>query len=158
MWSPALERLKQARAAYERARQAHRHYQAMRKTEEELRTIWRELPARAQFPGLILAVADLAHQEHVAIPGMSHTVQSIEQGVALKASMTFRATGQYPAIRRFIHRLESSRSSLVIESLDVARNGDVKGLSATVAFNIRVSSYLRADPPGRQGSVGGESL
>jgi len=146
--APAQERLMKAEAAYEGARQAQVRQQTMRKTEEELTEVWKELPVRKEFTTLILTVSELAQQDRVAIPGMTYTLQKVEEGLALKASMTFRAAGEYEAIRRFIHRLETTGPYLFIESLDASRSaGDSKTASAWVTFNIRVVTFLQPDSP-----------
>lgn len=142
--TPAQERLMAAQAAYETARQLQIRQQTARKTQEELAEVWAVLPARTEFGRLILNISDLAQRDHVAIPGMTYTLQKMEDGLALKATMTFRAAGEYGAIREFIHRLETTGPYLFIESLDVSRAG--RGtLNAPVVFNVRVVTFLRPD-------------
>ena len=149
--TPAQERLMRVEAAYEDARLAHSRQTSMLKTEEELKDRWQELPVRKEFAALILAVSELAQQDRVAIPGMTYTLQKVEDGLALKASMTFRAAGEYRAIRRFIYRLETTGPYLLIESLDASRSaGGTQTPAGRVVINIRVVTFLRPDqlPPG----------
>lgn len=151
---PAEERLMQAQATYSRARQTQSRQQALRKTEEELKAVWQELPARKDFADLILTISDVAQQDRVAIPGMTYTLQKIEDGLALKAVISFNAAGEYAAIRRFIHRLETTGEYLYIESLNVSRSaGGMKAALAPVTFNIKLATFLRPDPPQQAGGV-----
>jgi Tfp pilus assembly protein PilO len=140
--TPAQSRLAAAQAAYETARQTQIRQEAARKTQEELTAVWAVLPVRTEFGRLILDVSELAQRDRVSIPGITYTLQKMEDGLALKATMTFRAVGQYGAIREFIHRLETTGPYLFIESLDVSRTS--RGGAATpVVFNVRVVTFLR---------------
>ncbi len=143
--TPAQDRLASAQAAYETARRAQIRQEAARETQEELVAVWAVLPARTDFGRLILEVSDLAQRDHVTIPGITYTLQKMEDGLALKATMTFRAVGQYGAIREFIHRLETTGPYLFIESLDVSRAGREGSANAPVVFNVRVVTFLRPD-------------
>lgn len=142
---PARQRLVQAEAAYAAARLIQPRQEGLRKTQEDLQAVWALLPARERFPQLVLKISELALRHRVALPGMTHTIQPVEQGLALKATMTFQASGDYADIRRFIHRLETTGPYLLIESLDVAR---APGAHAAhrVNFNLRVVTFLKPDP------------
>lgn len=149
--TPAQDRLMAAQAAYDAARQAQIRQEAARKTQEDLTGVWAVLPARTEFGRLILDISERAQRDHVAIPGMTYTLQKIEEGLALKATMIFRAVGQYAAIRGFIHRLETTGPYLFIESLDVSRASRGGPLTAPVVFNVRVVTFLRPDTPSSAG-------
>lgn len=151
---PAQDRRRSAEAVYEAARHAQREQLAVRRTEEELAMTWQALTARKDFPSLILAVTDLAQRGGVAIPGMSYSLQKVDEGVAMKASVAFQVVGEYAAIRHFIHRLETDRHYLAVESLDVARSQKRLSLGQgkesvinQVRFNIRVMTFLKPDTP-----------
>jgi len=149
---PAQDRLRIAQAAYESARHTQKEQLAVRRTEETLAATWQTLTARKEFPSLILAVTDLARRDGVAIPGMSYSLQKVDEGVAMKASMSFQVAGDYAAIRRFIHRLETDRHYLAVESLDASRSQKRLSLGSgkesvieQVRFNLRVMTFLKPD-------------
>ena len=151
---PAQDRLRNAQAAYESARRTQREQLTVRRTEEALAEMWQALTARKEFPSLILAVTGLAQRGGVAIPGMSYSLQKVDEGVAMKASMAFQVAGDYAAIRRFIHRLETDRHYLAVESLDATRSQKRLSLGQgkesvieQVRFNIRVMTFLKPDAP-----------
>lgn len=151
---PAQDRLRNAQAAYESARRTQREQLTVRRTEEALAKMWQALTTRKEFPSLILAVTGLAQRGGVAIPGMSYSLQKVDEGVAMKASMAFQVAGDYAAIRRFIHRLETDRHYLAVESLDVTRSQKRLSLGRgkesvieQVRFNIRVMTFLKPDAP-----------
>ena len=151
---PAQDRLRNAQASYESARHTQREQLTVRRTEEALAAMWQALMARKEFPSLILAVTDLAQRGGVAIPGMSYTLQAVDEGVAMKASMAFQVAGDYAAIRRFIYRLETDSHYLVVESLDASRSQKRLSLGQgkesvieQVHFNIRVMTFLKPDAP-----------
>jgi len=151
---PAQERVLAAQAAYDAARDAHSRHLAARQTQEGLAKVWRTLPDRKEFPSVILAIVDLAQQNRIAIPGMNYTLKAGAEGLPLKASITFQVSGEYAAIRRFIHRMETDERYLTVESLDVSRSslrsgpdGDKERAAEAVRFNMRVTTYLR---PGTQ--------
>ena len=151
---PAQERVVAAQAAYDATRDAHSRQLAARQTQEGLAKVWRTLPDRKEFPSVILAIVDLAQQNRIAIPGMNYTLKAGAEGLPLKASITFQVSGEYAAIRRFIHRMETSERYLTVESLDVTRSarrtgpdGDKDHAAEAVKFNMRVTTYLR---PGAQ--------
>jgi len=151
---PAKERVVAAQAAYDAAREAQSRQLAARQTQEGLSKVWRTLPDRKEFPSVILAIVDLAQQNRIAIPGMNYTLKPGADGLPLKASITFQVSGEYAAIRRFIHRMETSERYLTVESLDVHRSAvrsgpdhDKDHAAEAVKFNMRVTTYLR---PGAQ--------
>jgi hypothetical protein len=158
--TPAHEHLGRAQADYHAARQIQLRLQAGRTTLDELKEVWSLLPPRKDFSSLILAISELARKDGVDIPGMNYTLQKAEEGIALKASMTFQAAGKYAGIRAFIQRLETTGPYLFIESLDATRSaqrsraaGTSDGESAVsndrtvVVFNVKVVTFLRPDPP-----------
>lgn len=147
---PAQERVQVARAAYDAARDAHSRQLAARLTQEALAKVWRTLPDRKEFPSVILAIVDLAQQNRIAIPGMNYSLKGGTDGLPLKASITFQVSGEYAAIRRFIHRMETDERYLTVESLDVHRSvlrsgpdGDKDHVPEAVRFNMYVTTYLR---------------
>lgn len=151
---PAQERVLAARTAYDAAREAHTRQQAARQTQEALAKVWRTLPDRKEFPSVILAIVDMAQQNRIAIPGMNYSLKTSADGLPLKASITFQVSGEYAAIRRFIHRMETDERYLTVESLDVHRSaarsgpdGDKDHAAEAVRFNVRVATYLRPGPP-----------
>ena len=151
---PAKERLTQAEAAYEAARQAQLQQQATRKTQEafrqtqkDLEQVWDDLPVEKQFAALAVAISELGRAVEVSIPGMTYSLQKVEEGLPAKASLAFRAVGEYGAIYRFIHRLETTKPYLFVESLDVSRANDSTQAALTLlVFNVRVVTFLRPDP------------
>jgi hypothetical protein len=151
---PAEGRLARAEAAYEAARQAQLQQQAARKTQEtfrqtqkDLEKVWETLPAQKQFAALAVAISELGRAVSVSIPGMTYTLQKVEEGLPAKASLAFRAVGEYGAIYRFLHRLETTEPYLFIESLDVSRTSEPNRAALTLlAFNVRVVTFLRPDP------------
>jgi len=152
---PAEQRLARAEAAYEAARQAQLQQQAARKTQEtfrqtqkDLEQVWETLPAQKQFAALAVAISELGRAVAVSIPGMTYTLQKVEEGLPAKATLAFRAVGEYGAIYRFLHRLETTEPYLFIESLDVSRTSEPNRAALTLlAFNVRVVTFLRPDPP-----------
>lgn len=152
MHEPAQERVVTAQAAYGAARDAHSRQLAARQTQEGLAKVWRTLPDRKEFPSVILAIVDLAQQNRIAIPGMNYSLKTGADGLPLKASITFQVSGEYDAIRRFIHRMETSERYLTVESLDVHRSvlrsdpdHDKNHAAEAVRFNMRVTTYLRPE-------------
>jgi len=156
--APAEERLSSAQAAYEAARQTQARLEAARKSEEGLAKIWGTLPARKEFPMLSLAISELAKHDRVSVPAMSYSFQKVEDGLAIKASMRFRAAGEYAAIRRFIHRLETTGPYLFVESLDAARSTSARSTGHgsaghEVVFNVSVVTFLRPNIPDTKGKA-----
>lgn len=145
--APAHDRLAVATVAHDSIRQSLARLQSLRKTEEELQEVWRALPARKEFPTLILAVSDLARDHHIPIPGMEYTVRPMEDGLALRASMAFKATGDYAAIRRFIYQLETTSQHFVIEGLEVrGTSGAARARGGPVTFTITLVGFLKPEP------------
>jgi len=154
--SPAQEHLAQAEAAYQTTLRAQAALEATRKTQEEILAIklkldevWRGLPTETEFASLALAISELGRSERVTIPGMQYAVErSPADGLPVKASISFSVTGDYAAVYRFIHRLESADSYVVIESLNASRTAKSdKGSSSSVVFHVTVATFLRPNPP-----------
>ncbi len=148
---PAEERLTQAQTGFDGAHQTESRVHAARTTQENLKEVWTQLPVRKDFTNLAAAIAELAKANQVEVPGMTYTLQDLEKGLPLKGSLSFRAIGEYAAIRRFIYSLETSGSYLCIESLDAAwaagrqtRKG--RNAPTLVQFTVKVVTFLRPSP------------
>ncbi|MBL8075572.1 MAG: type 4a pilus biogenesis protein PilO [Nitrospira sp.] len=147
---PAEARLDAIERAYHSAKQVQTALQQTRAQQVQVRAAQRQLeteraalPTRAEFSSLALAVSELAKREQVTIPGMSYDMQKKDGPQLVKATMAFRATGDYAAIYRFVHRLETAERYLVIESLDVAGEHMRETAATRVVVNITVTTYLR---------------
>ncbi len=152
----AQQHLAEADMAYQTAIREQATLRSTRKTQEELRAIkgqlddvWRRLPTETEFASLALAIADLGRTERVHIPGMQYGMERTKvAGLPVKGSLSFSVTGPYAAVYRFIHRLESSDSYIVIESLDASRSAKTAPAgSADVVFHVTVVTFLRPNPP-----------
>lgn len=160
MRSPAAARLEQAETAYQTAKQAQEQWHRTRALQERARTaqqqvedVWKELPTQNEFASFAMAISEVGRLEHVAIPGMAYHVEKAEGALPVKATLTFKVTGHYGAIYRFIHRLEMTEPYLVIERLDAARLDKSDRASSTLlVFNVKVATFLRPSPPGAQES------
>ena len=115
----------------------------------QLDEVWRALPTETEFASLALAISELGRSERVNIPGMQYGIeQSKASGMPVKASISFSVTGDYAAVYRFIHRLESADSDVVIESLNASRTAkSEKGGAPSVVFHVTVATFLRPNPP-----------
>ena len=153
--SPAHQRLARAEQAYHTAKQAQAMLQTSRTQQARARAAQRQLelvrhalPSQEEFTSLAMALSELGKSEHVAIPGMGYDIKKAEGGQPAKATIAFHASGEYAAVYRFIHRLETVEPYVVIESLDVASEHAGKDASAArVVVNITVATYLRQAEP-----------
>ena len=151
---PSRSRLDKLQATYEEARQAHGNRVAakqvqglVRGSQRDLEKFWETLPTQRQFPALAVAISEFGKHLRVSIPGMTYSTQPSQTGLAVEGSLRFRAIGEYADIYRFIHRLETAQSYLVIESLEVTRSGKhtASGRSL-IELSVRVVTFLRPDP------------
>jgi Tfp pilus assembly protein PilO len=147
-------RVETLQAAYEEAKQAHGKRVAakqvqglVRASQRDLEKLLETLPTQRQFPALAVAISEFGKHLRVSIPGMTHSTKPSTTGLAVEGSLRFRAIGEYADIYRFIHRLETAQSYLVIESLDVTRSGGRTAAGKSlVELNVRVVTFLRPDP------------
>jgi Tfp pilus assembly protein PilO len=157
---PAVSRLEQAETAYQTAKQNLEQLHRTRVLQEKARTaqqqvedVWKALPTQNEFASFAMAISEVGRLEHVALPGMAYHVEKAEGAVPVKATLTFKVTGDYGAIYRFIHRLEMMEPYLVIERLDAARLDKSDRASSTLlVFNVKVATFLRPSPQGAQES------
>jgi hypothetical protein len=144
--SPAQGQVTNVEQRYQAAKQAHATLQGERTQQERARAAqrrldeaWDSLPTQDEFASVAMAVAELAKRERIVIPGMNYDIKKPEGGLPVKATIAFRATGEYAAMYQFIHRLETADHYLIIE---VAR--ELKGSDAArVGVGIRVVTFLR---------------
>lgn len=149
--SPAEMLLAEREGAFQSAKQNYARLQTTRIQQERMK-IARDkaesekhrLPTQSEFSALSISISELGQQEHVSIPGMTYTVQKKDKGLPVKATMTFKVTGDYTSIYKFIQRLEQTEPYLVIESLDAARVDHSSTAAALVEFNMKVVTFLRA--------------
>jgi Tfp pilus assembly protein PilO len=153
--SPAEQHLVNAEQAFQSAKQAQAALQGARtqqararSAQQQLDLVRQALPSHEEFTPLAMALTELGKSEHVAIPGMGYDIKKSEEGQPAKATIAFRASGDYASVYRFIHRLETVDPYVVIESLDVAREQTSKSSSsARIVVNIKVATYLRQVQP-----------
>lgn len=151
---PAEERLSSAEQAYQIAKQTWADLQGTKTQQMRAQTVqrrlereWSALPKQDEFTALALALSELGKREHVVIPGMSYDIKKPEGARPVKATIAFKASGDYAAIYRFLHRLETAESYLVIERLDVGSERQQQASAGRVVVNITVATYLRQKPP-----------
>jgi hypothetical protein len=149
---PAEERLHIIEQAYQTAKQAQADLQGAKAqqmraqaAQRQLQIVRQALPKQEEFTSLALALSELAKREQVTIPGMSYDINKPEGAHPVKASISFKATGEYAAIYRFLYRLETADSYLIIESLDVASEQQRDQTGARVVVNIKVATYFRQE-------------
>jgi len=153
---PASSRLEQAETAFLTAKQNQEQLARTRALQEKAHTaqqqvaeVWKGLPTQNEFASFAMAISELGRLERVAIPGMAYHIEKAEGAVPVKATLTFKITGAYGSIYRFIHRLEMTERYLVIERLDAARLDKSDHASSTLlVFNVKVATFLRPSPPG----------
>ena len=151
---PSRSRVEMLQATCDEARQANEKRVASKQVQElvrhgqrDLEKLWETLPPQSQFPALAVAISEFGKHVGVSIPGMTYSTQPSKSGLAVEGSLRFRAIGEYANIYRFIHRLETAQSYLVIESLDVTRsNRQTAAGKSLVELNVRVVTFLRPDP------------
>lgn len=152
---PAQERVRNAEQGYHTEKDAQtqlkfsrRQFEKARAVRRQLDALWNTLPAQHEFAPFALAVSELGRAEGVVIPGMTYEVQKGDLGLPVKASVSFTVRGEYAALYRFIHRLETSESYINIEHLDVTRHS-TSGPTRTrvIEFQLRVGTFLRPNPP-----------
>lgn len=150
---PSRSHVNTLQAAYDEARQAYEKRVAgkqvqelVRNTQQDLEHLWETLPSQRQFPALAVSISEFGKHVGVSIPGMTYSTQPSKSGLAVEGSLRFRAIGEYTDIYRFIHRLETIPSYLVIESLDVTRSGvHTAAGKSLVELNVRVVTFLRSN-------------
>lgn len=148
--APAEERLAQAEQAYQAEKRAQAALQTgraeqvrARAAQRQLESVRQSLPSQDEFTPLAMALTELGKSEHVAIPGMGYDVKKPEGAQPAKATIAFRASGEYAAVYRFLHRLETVDPYIVIESLDVGSEHQ-KDSIGRVVVNVKVATYLRS--------------
>lgn len=150
---PSAARLELAATSYRSAKQSQDQLHRTRVLQEQaqraqrdVETVWNALPTHNEFSSFAMAISEMGRLEHVAIPGMGYHVGKREGLLPVKATLTFKVTGQYGAIYRFIHRLETTEPYLVIEGLDAARvDKSDRASSMLVVFNVKVMTFLRPE-------------
>ena len=147
---PAEERLLSTKQAYQTAKQTQADLQQTKIQQVRAQTAQRRLelernafPKQDEFTTLALALSELGKREHVVIPGMGYDIKKPEGTHPVKATIAFKASGDYAAIYRFLHRLETAESYLVIERLDVGSEHQQQASFGRVVVNITVATYLR---------------
>ncbi|MCS6286903.1 MAG: hypothetical protein H8K08_15890 [Nitrospira sp.] len=152
---PAQQRVWLSAQTYDKAKQQQGQLLAARAMQERARDaarevsgVWKGLPTEVEFASLAVAITELGRVEQVGIPGMAYRVAKREGPLPVKATMSFKVSGDYGAVYRFLHRLETAKSYLVIESLDAARaDKSAQAKSHVVVCNITVATFLRPVAP-----------
>lgn len=139
---PAADERRQVIANFAQLRQEQIAHQIARKTQEELASFWKQLPDQKDFTQLGVTITGLAKKNHVSVPGMHYHVDPGKPNQSAKGSISFEASGDYKAIRRFIYELETTGPSLFIEKFAAERSKK----DTQVAFKIQVGTYFKPAP------------
>jgi len=151
--APSQERLDAIQTSYEQARRDHSKRVSDKQVQQrvlqgrrELDRLWKTLPTQNQFAALAVAISELGKSVNVSIPGMTYSVKPATNGLPGEGALRFRAVGEYADIYRFIHQIETAKSYLIIESLDVTRTTAHRITGRPpIEVNIRVVTFLQPD-------------
>ncbi len=124
-------------------RQSLGHHREARNATKDLDQVWALLPAERDFGPLALGISDEAKREGVLLPALSYKTEPTTVSHTTKGLLQGSMSGRYEDLRRFIHDLETADELLFIEDLELNRIGGLQ--SATLTFNIKIATYLRAD-------------
>jgi Tfp pilus assembly protein PilO len=150
--TPASDRLAVAESAYQAAKadktklDRDRAVQLQAKSvRESLEDVWAALPSQKDFTTLALEVSDLGRAQGVHIPGMSYAFKPDKTNpAAIEATLTFQAKGSYASVYRFLHHLEHHRTPMVLDRLDVRREGAVAAKARSmVSIQVTLTTFLR---------------
>jgi len=111
-------------------------------TQTQLAKIWKKLPAPEEFSDLGVTITRLAKANHVHIPGMQYHQDKQDKkkaGLAIKGSISFEAFGAYEDIRKFIFKLETSGTYLIIEKLSAEHSKKTDDIT----FKLRIGTYFK---------------
>lgn len=150
---PAQENVLSVQRAYDAERQKQVSLRRARTTQEhvlilqdKVRAVWQTLPTQRDFEATAIKVAELGRSARVSIPGMNYQHEEPEDALPAKASLSFRVTGRYYDLYRFIHRLENMQTFMVIKQLDASRAKRAGRRKAhDVELNISVMTFLKPD-------------
>jgi len=134
------------------ARQLLAQHREARKAKQDLAQVWAVLPHERDFAPLALGISEEAKRDHVTLPALSYKTEPTSVAHTSKGLLQGSMTGRYEDLRRFIYDLETAEELLFIEDLELSRSSGQQDQGLT--FNIRIATYLRADPakPAPQGA------
>ena len=134
-------------------RQSLALHREARKASKDLTHVWALLPAERDFSPLALGISDEASRDRVTLPALSYKTEPTSVVHTTKGLLQGTMSGRYEDLRRFIYGLETADELLFIEDLELSRAGHDPNASLT--FNIKIATYLRADSEKRdiQGAV-----
>ena len=138
---PSQTRLTETTVTYERIQHIHQQNKAAWNTQQTLRKVWEQLPARKGLTGLGVAISALAKSHNIHIPEIGYDIMDFRHKLAAKGTLSFKAAGRYESIRQFIYELESQWPQLFIEKLTAERTKNPN----EVVFSINVSTFLLED-------------
>jgi hypothetical protein len=155
LWlEPAEDRLSHAESRYQAAKQAkatlakeHVLHASLQAAERQLERVFEALPAYDQFTSFSIAIAEMARDEHLLIPGMTYGVKKdSKDDIATEATISFTVSGPYASLYRFVHRLEEGSAYVVIDKMG-ARRTDKAAHEDWVSCDMVLTTYLRVTQP-----------
>ncbi len=91
-------------------------------------------------------IPQLARQANLRLETQTSSPSQVRDSELGKLTHTAVLTGQYPDIRRFIHRLESSPEFLVLERVELSQNEAESARG--IALTVQVATYFRTGGDG----------
>jgi Tfp pilus assembly protein PilO len=112
------------------------------KAEENLEEFRKLLVTKSEFVTRVVnQLSDTAKRQGLKLPAVSYKPEVSQEGKLTKMNFSFEVSGNYEAIRRFIHAIEISSNFLIIEDLVLAQL--LSKDQSSVDLKIRLMTYLK---------------
>ena len=86
-------------------------------------------------------LAELARQANVRLEHGSNAVQQEKGSQLSQLTTTYRLTGEYRDVRRFIYSLETAPEFVILDKVDLVSSKDQQGRG--LAMTLEISTYFR---------------
>ena len=110
------------------------------KSQENLEQFRKFLLTKNEFAKQVInQLSEMAKRLNLNLPAVSYRPEGQEEQLT-KMSFSFEVSGNYEAIRRFIHAIETSNDFLIIEDLILAQQSKDK---ESLDLKVRLVTYLK---------------
>jgi Tfp pilus assembly protein PilO len=111
--------------------------------EKDLTSFRERIPSHREFTGLIVELQQLADTAGLELTQISYRNELDKAGDRLRYQLTFSVSGQYRAIKQFVHSLEQSPRLIIIQQIGLQGMG--QSGSTDVRLQLSLETFFRPE-------------
>jgi len=108
---------------------------------DDLDSFYQIVPPRSGLGSFIGRLYSYAAAAHIDIDQISYSAKPVKETSLLGYQLSFKVTGSYAQVKKFIHQLENSPSLLILDQISLS--GSNKAMEENVNLQLQLRTFFR---------------